>query len=269
MQTLLLTLIALGMTSTVVAWNNGPKGNTATNSKAECFSIPYGTHDWIADHAVDLLPQFQKNWMLAHRAVYLLGTEAPDHKLLPLSCGIPHRGYDDRSQDHSVEWNATATRMINDRAAVRAQQEFSKAVIAFEQGKHAHSVFYLGAMAHYIGDCAQYGHNYRAEKNHGNYEAWAAALTSSILASTFKHYIDPDTLVRRTAYTATRRVSHAVFVGRGDILPAPKMDLLFAPESPEFLTPEFLNSVGESLNLAVNELADVLHTFFVNVSDGG
>ena len=29
----------------------------------------------------------------------------------------------------------------------------------------------------------------------------------------------------------------------------------------------YLDSVGNSLNLAVNELADVLHTFFLNVVD--
>jgi hypothetical protein len=29
--------------------------------------------------------------------------------------------------------------------------------------------------------------------------------------------------------------------------------------------PEFIASVEASLNLAVNELADVLHTFFLNV----
>ena len=48
---------------------------------------------------------------------------------------VPDRGYDDRSQGHSVGWNVGATEMINDRPAVRAQQEYSKAVIAFEQGK--------------------------------------------------------------------------------------------------------------------------------------
>ena len=30
---------------------------------------------------------------------------------------------------------------------------------------------------------------------------------------------------------------------------------------------KFVDSVGESLNLGVNELADVLHTFFLNVVD--
>ncbi len=244
------------------AWNNGQKGNTTTTTKAECSNPPYGTHDWIADQALELLPPQEKAWLVPHRATYLIGTEAPDHRLIPLSCGVPHRGYDDRSQGHSVEWNTGATAMLNDRPAVRAQQEFSKAVIAFEQGQPAHAAFYLGAMAHYLGDCSQYGHTYPDEQNHGNYEAWAAAQTSSRTAPAFRDFIELDSLVHRTAYTATRRVSRAVFLGQGEILPAQKMDSLFSKKPPAFM-----QSVGRSLNVGVNELADVLHTFVLNVME--
>ena len=246
----------------VRAWNNGQKGNTTTTTKAECGNPPYATHDWIADRALALLPDIEKAWLVPHRAIYLVGTEAPDHRLIPMSCGVPHRGYDDRSLGHSVEWNTGATEMTNDRPARRAQEEYSKAVIAFEQGQLAHAAFFLGAMAHYIGDCSQYGHNYPEEKNHGNYEAWAATLTASFTAPTFNGFINLDALVARTPYTATRRVSRAAFLGQGRILPAPKMDVLFA-KKPQ----EFIDSVGAALNLGVNELADVLHTFFVNVVD--
>ena len=58
------------------------------------------------------------------------------------------------------------------------------------------------------------------------------------------------------------RISKAVFKGGGSILPAPKMDSVFVSKPPEFMT-----SVGASLNVAVNELADVLHTFFLNVQE--
>ncbi len=261
---LLLALVATALiVLPVQGWNNGQKGNTTTTTKAECSNPPYGTHDWIADHALELLPPAEKAWLTAHRAIYLIGTEAPDHRNIPLSCGVPHRGYDDRSQGHSVEWNAGATAMVNDRPAVRAQQEYSKAVIAFQQSQFAHAAFYLGAMAHYIGDCSQYGHTYSNESNHGNYEAWAAARTASLTAATFRNFIELDTLVNRTPYTVTRRVARAVFVGQGsqgDILPAPRMDVLFSTKPAEFV-----NSVGASLNVGVNELADVLHTFYLNV----
>jgi hypothetical protein len=75
--------------------------------------------------------------------------------------------------------------------------------------------------------------------------------------ATFRDFIDLDSLTRRTAFTATRRVSRTVFLGQGDILPARKMDSLFSSKPEEF--------IGTSLNVGVNELADVLHTFFLNV----
>ena len=48
--------------------------------------------------------------------------------------------------------------------------------------------------------------------------------------------------------------------GRGRILPAEEMDALYAARPQRYT-----DSIGASLNLAVNELADVLHTFFLNV----
>ena len=59
------------------AWNNGQTGNTGTDTKAECSNPPYATHDWIADHAMDLLPTEEKTWLTPHKALYLIGTEAP------------------------------------------------------------------------------------------------------------------------------------------------------------------------------------------------
>ena len=50
------------------------------------------------------------------------------------------------------------------------------------------------------------------------------------------------------------------FVGGSGVLPALRMDTLFATKPQEFI-----GSVGASLNFGVNELADVLHTFFLNV----
>ena len=113
------------------AWNNGQSGNTTTNTAAECQVPPYATHDWIADHAMALLPDDERAWLEPHRAQYLIGTEAPDNRTIRLACGVPHRAYDDRSRGHSVEWNAGVTEMLNDRPAARAQDEYDKAVIAF------------------------------------------------------------------------------------------------------------------------------------------
>jgi hypothetical protein len=262
MRTLVATCLgACVLTGSAQAWNNGQSGNTKTDTAAECGNPPYATHDWIADHALGLLPDDEKAWLLPHRALYLLGTEAPDNKSISTACETPNRGYDDRSKGHSIAWTAAATEMLNDRAAVRAQEEYSKAVVAFQQGQLGHAAFFLGAMAHYIGDVSQYGHSWPNEVHHADYEVWAASRSDSFNEGVFESFIDGDTLVRRTPFTAARRISQATFAGKGAILPAPTMDRLF-PSKPQ----SFMDSVGASLNLAVNELADVLHTFFLNVA---
>ena len=77
---------------------------------------------------------------------------------------------------------------------------------------------------------------------------------------TFESAISPNALTRRTPFSLTKQISKVVFKGGGTILPAPKMDSLFTSKPPEFMA-----SVGASLNVAVDDLADVLHTFFLNV----
>ncbi|MEE9268646.1 MAG: zinc dependent phospholipase C family protein [Candidatus Krumholzibacteria bacterium] len=157
---------ALAFLAVVVPWGNGGNSDLAT----ECSDPPYATHDWIADHALDMLPASESAWLQPHKTLYLLGTEAPDHSRISTACNTPHRGYGDTGGGHSVDWNAGHTEMVEDRSAVRAAEEYSKAVIAFEQGNPAHAAFFLGAMAHYIGDVSQYGHVFPDEVFHQTYE---------------------------------------------------------------------------------------------------
>jgi len=245
----------------LVAWNNGPSGNPGTNTAAECGNPPYATHDWIADHALALLPDDEKAWLEPHRATYLLGTEAPDNKEITAACGTPHRGYDDRVRGHSVRWDAGFVTMEVDRPAVRAREEYQKAVVAFQAGNPKAAAFYLGAMAHYIGDVSQYGHSIPDETVHSAYEVWAAGRTSAFNGGNFESAIQLDQLVTRTPYTAVKRVSKATAKGQGAILSARDMDTMQNQRS----DPAFLASVGASLNIGVNELADVLHSFYRNV----
>lgn len=56
------------------AWKNGPEGHAL----ADRTNPPYSTHDWVADHARDLLTDNEKAWLEPHRAMFLLGTEAPE-----------------------------------------------------------------------------------------------------------------------------------------------------------------------------------------------
>jgi len=245
------------------AWSNGPSGNTVTSTAGQCTAPPYATHDWIADQAVTLIPQEERAWLGPHRAAYLIGTEAPDNRNIAAACGMPHRGYDDRSQGHSVEWSADWSTMIHDRAAVRAREEYQKAVVAYQDGKPKAAAFYLGAMAHYIGDVSQYGHAvpWEPSSSHSAYERWTATRTDSVRAGNFESAIHLDQLVMRTPYTAVKRISRATGRCQGAILSPRQME----DRQDNRDAPEFLASVAASLNLGANELADVLHSFHRNI----
>lgn len=256
-------LLCSGSSTGASAWNNGPSGNARTDEAGECASPPYATHDWIADHALALLPAAERAWLEPHKALYLLGTEAPDNPNIHADCNGPNTGYGDTGAGHSVEWESDGSGFVEgrDRAAFRAQQEYHKAVTAYLRGDLNEAAYYLGAMAHYVGDAAQFGHTYPDEANHSNYERWAASRTDSFNEGHFEGSLVASSLVRRRPYTAVKRISKAVFFGRGDILPAPTMDAKYRNERDQ----AFLDSAGAALNVGVNELADVLHTFFLNV----
>ena len=248
------------------AWKNGQSGNASTDQVSECSNPPYSTHDWIADKAFAVMPTEQVAWLAPHRTMLLLGTEAPDNDDIPTSCNGPNTGYDDKNQGHSVEWEADLSGFVvrngtrKDRAADRAQEEYEKAVTAYRNNNLSDAAFYLGAMAHYIGDVSQYGHSYPDETIHSLYEGWVGRRTKQLNGTVFDDYIVYNGSIRRRPYTAVKRISKATFGGRARILPATEMDAMYRDQKD---TIEFKNSVGDSLNLAVNEMADVLYYFWV------
>ena len=68
-------------------------------------------------------------------------------------------------------------------------------------------------MAHYIGDVSQYGHSVPNEAHHSDYERFVATRTDSFNAGNFESFIVLDSLVRRSAYTAVKRISLATARG--------------------------------------------------------
>jgi zinc dependent phospholipase C len=263
-----LAIILFCIPTFAFGWKNGQDGNASTNDPSECSSPPYSTHDWIADRALALLPEEERSWLEPYKTLYLLGTESADNKHIPNECGTPHSGYDDRRKGHSVEWDSSFSNFLivdgnrKDRAALRAQEEYSKAVIAYERGNLDHAAFYLGAMAHYIGDVTQYGHSYPNEVHHSDYEGWVGRRTKEFSPNEFDSYISLDNLTRRRPYTAVKRISKLTAKGDGMVLSAVEMDSLYSQKNTH---QGYKDSIGHSLNYGVNELADVLHTFYLNI----
>ena len=127
-----LILLLLFLPTIVIAWGNGPVGNAQTNIISECNNPPYSTHDWIAEHALMLLPDEERAWIMPHKTMYLLGTETPDNNDIPEACNGPNTGYDDRRLGHSIEWEsdwsgfAIINGQMKDRAARRLGRYLSE-----------------------------------------------------------------------------------------------------------------------------------------------
>ena len=101
---------------------------------------------------------------------------------------------------------------------------------------------------------------FETKAHHSGYEGWVGRRTE-VTDTDFTGYIQLDSLVRRKPYTAVKRISKITAGGKGDILWAMRMEALYPDKND---SQEYKDSVGEALNLGVNELADVLHRFYLN-----
>ncbi len=253
-------MAALLFATPAAAWKNGPPNNKVTNTLADCANPPYSTHDWIAEHAMMMLPEEQRRWLEPHRILYRIGTEAPDYDQIHPACGAPNAGYNDTGKGrHDLRWSDDLSRVTYDHPAVRAREEYEKAAEAFRAGLPADAAYYLGAVAHYVGDLSQYGHNIKGERHHADYEEWVGFLTPSFGAGRFVAFLAARPLVPRAAYDAVVETGRAIMTGGGGILPPAEMDRRF--DDRERDGGRFWESVGRSLNVSVNEMASVLHKF--------
>ncbi|MEM2971297.1 MAG: zinc dependent phospholipase C family protein [Candidatus Bathyarchaeia archaeon] len=139
---LLVSSIMFWRVVAVLGWSNG--GYSADPSNPD-----YGTHDWIAHHALDWLPQEEKQFILDNLAVYLYGTELPDN-------GQAVDGIGDNG-NHHVYYFANGS-LQDDASAVRAQQEYEAAVAFYKAGDYVNATKRLGVMSHYIVDVAVFAH---------------------------------------------------------------------------------------------------------------
>lgn len=206
-----------------------------------------------------LLPEQERAWLDPHRKAYLIGTEAPDYEKIKSACGMPNRGYNDTGKGrHDLRFNADGD-VTRDTPARRAQEEYDKAVKAYRTGNPAAAAYYLGAAAHYPGDLGQYGHTIKGERHHHDYEEWAHYFTYAYESGTFESAIMSDGLDRRSAYDTVIWIGRHVHAGGGKILPARRMDDLWDEKDQTYR-----DSVSASLNKAVNGIADMLHTFYLD-----
>jgi hypothetical protein len=240
-----LLIVSLGAVA-VSGWSNG-------GYSADPANPDYGTHDWIAEHALDWLPQQEKQFLLDNKASYLYGTELPDNNQAPDGIGDTGK--------HHVYYTATGS-VQDDAAAVRAREEYTKAVDFYKAGNQKEAAKRLGVMAHYIGDMAVFGHVMGAstawgtETHHSDYEDYVQARTNSYVDDFNSFLVFDGNLQGISAYDAALTLANdTTFDLNGDLT------CVWMDQHYNWNDATFKNRSGESLNLAVNAVADVLHTF--------
>jgi hypothetical protein len=253
--TLAIPLLVLLLASSVglaQCWSNGGFSDDPSHPD-------YGTHDWIAEHALDWLPTQEKQYITDNLAAYLYGTELPDNSN---SSAPGHIG--DVAKHHIYYWsNGT---LQDDASAVRASAEFQTALNFLNTGDYADAAETAGIMSHYIVDVAVWAHvmgastDWGAEtgNNHQNYEAYVETRTSSY-SDTYNQYLLFDgNLQIISAYDAALDLAFDTTFDHGGTFTCVWMNNNYNVSNPIYW-----NRAGESLNLAVNALTDVLHTLYI------
>jgi len=241
-----LLMVSFGAAS-VSGWSNG-------GYSADAGHPDYGTHDWIAEHALEWLPQQEKQWLLDNKASYLYGTELPDNN--QASDGIGD------TTKHHVYYSASGV-VQDDAAAVRAKEEYDKAVNAYRAGNLNEAAKRLGVVAHYVGDMAVFGHvmgastAWGAETHHSDYEDYVQGRTNDYTDEFNSFLVFDGNLSMNSAYDAALTLANdTTFDADGDLT------CVWMDQNYNWNGATFKNRSGESLNLAVNLIADVLHTFY-------
>jgi parallel beta-helix repeat protein len=251
MLTLALSVIfcSASVLKPVTGWSNGGYSTDPEHPL-------YGTHDWIAQHALDWLPLNEKQYIIDNMAAYLLGTELPDNPNSTIG------GIGDTVNHHVYYWSSGV--LQDDASAVRASQEYANALNFLRSKDFANAAKTAGIMSHYIVDVAVFGHvmgsgtDWGPEVHHEDYETYVNDKTNSY-ADEFNVYLAFDgKLDIITAYNATLELAYDTTFGHGEGY----LGCVWMDENYNWNNEAFKGRCGESLNLAVNYLADVLHTLY-------
>jgi hypothetical protein len=250
LATVLVVASLLALANAVSGWSNGGYSDNSSDPK-------YGTHDWIAQHALDWLPQQEKQCILNNLTAYLYGTELPDNGQAPDGIGD--------TTNHHVYYRADGSLQENN-SADRAEEEYLNAANLYKGGDVAGAVKRLGIMVHYICDLAVFGHvmdsstDWGGETHHSDYENYVNARTDSYTDEFNTFLVFDGALDNISAYNAALTIANdTTFDLNGDLTCA------WMDQNHDWNNPTFKNRAGESLNLAVNLVADILHTFYVDV----
>ncbi|MHC1591157.1 MAG: Loki-CTERM sorting domain-containing protein [Candidatus Helarchaeales archaeon] len=255
------------------AWNNGDPGDYY-------YGVRFGSHDWIADHAMNMLPSEDRSWYDGiYRTYFLIGTEAPDNSSIDIGDGLV--GYGDTGLHHNYyQQNHSGVVFGEDDASIRCQQEYDKAKNAVQEGNLKKAAFYAGAMTHYLADLAVWGHvmgtnsPHGTEVHHSDFEGSANTRMDDPAESYFTVTFDGEYNTTISAYQASYEMGlETDSNGTDGTNPGEQYDCEWLDANYHAFTvpidDDFERRCQDLINLAVNLLADLLYQLFhgANFSD--
>lgn len=245
----LLLLFSPVFTARTHGWSNG--GYSSDPSQPD-----YGTHDWIAQHALDWLPPDEKAYLENNLAAYLYGTELPDN-------GLASDGIGDTTKHHVYYFSDETVQ--DDSSAMRASEEYDLALSYLEASDFVDAAKHVGIMAHYIVDLTVFGHvmgsgtTWGTEHHHSDYESYVNTRTNSYEDDFNSYLTSPGDLTILTAYDAAMNLAYDTTFDVDGGFTCVWMD-----QNYDWNNSSFKDRCGESLNLAVTLLANVIHTLYLN-----
>jgi hypothetical protein len=153
----------------------------------------------------------------------------------------------------------------DDVAAARARDEYSVALSYYRAGNQVEAAKHLGAVTHYVADMAVFGHVmgastvWDAETHHSDYEDYVQTRTDSYTDDFNIYLVYDGSLSALSAYDAAVNLANDTTLDGGGQYTCVWMDTHY-----NWSDAAFKNRAGESLNLAVNVVANVLHTFSID-----
>ena len=223
------------------AWSNG-------GYSADPDNPDYGTHDWIAEMALDMQVLDVSFLETVYHSEFLLGTEAPDNP-----------AYIGDSFNHHVYYYSDGS-LQDDVGADRAQAMYVAALGYLSLEDYLTAAYYIGAMTHYISDVGVFGHtmgtttDWGEEAHHSDYESEFESMLWSLDPPTGISLGDLD------AYAATLGLAEDVTFGSGLIMPNTWMDVNY-----DWGEPTFTASAMASLYRSVEAVAAVINHFLLEV----
>lgn len=235
------------------AWSNGGYSTDPSHPA-------YGTHDWIAQHALDNLLTVEKQYLLDNLDIYLYGTELPDNSQAPDGIGDTAKHHFYFYANGTVQDNASAT---------RAAQMCQIALNYLNAKDYPDAAKTAGIMSHYIVDVGVWAHvmgagtDWGSEtgNNHANYEEYVNRRTSNYTDEFNKYLSYNGTLSVISAFDATEELANNTTFDNGQ-----PYNCTWMNQNYNVNNPAYWNRAGESLNLAVNYLTDVLHTLYLDAN---